>query len=474
MHIYKITNFVNKKIYIGLSVSSTNERWKSHLWNARKNSNQAIDRAIFKYGKKNFKYEIIEKVPFKRGIRYLENREIFYISKYKSNKSNIGYNRSLGGNVNVAKKISNKHKLLASNSQPSMKPIFAYNFSGNLVRSFTNIREAARFNGVTVGSIFAALNKKKRNGISKNYQWRQFDNDIPAKKIKKFKIRLPHNVKKIYQWNKTGKLLNEYTSIAEAANKLNLKPGSIGRVLKGVNMYTGGMHFTKSPSYKAPRKKRIVSGNSAKTIIKVNVYDFNGKLIDTVNGVSKTGIKYGCDPSEISKCILNKKRAHKFKNGKILQFKKYKKNLRKIKPLKKTLHGPRQILMYSLDGHFLKLFNSIIEAVNKTGVSRGKIRHSVKYSTFRGGNYIWRYKNGKINKKIKAAKDTRVKVLKYDFKGNFIKEFKTIKHAADSVKTNTANIQRCIDKKGYSSHQYYWFRKKGHKIKKKIQVPIFI
>ena len=239
-------------------------------------------------------------------------------------------------------------------------------------------------------------------------------------------------------------------------------------------MYTGGMHFTKSPSYKAPRKKRIVSGNSAKTIIKVNVYDFNGKLIDTVNGVSKTGIKYGCDPSEISKCILNKKRAHKFKNGKILQFKKYKKNLRKIKPLKKTLHGPRQILMYSLDGHFLKLFNSIIEAVNKTGVSRGKIRHSVKYSTFRGGNYIWRYKNGKINKKIKAAKDTRVKVLKYDFKGNFIKEFKTIKHAADSVKTNTANIQRCIDKKGYSSHQYYWFRKKGHKIKKKIQVPIFI
>ena len=48
-----------------------------------------------------------------------------------------------------------------------------------------------------------------------------------------------------------------------------------------------------------------------------------------------------------------------------------------------------------------------------------------------------------------------------DFDGNFIKEFRTIKSAADSVKTNPANIQRCIDKKGYSSHQHYWFRKKN-------------
>ena len=463
-----------KKIYIGLSVSSTNERWKSHLWNARKNSNQVIDRAIFKYGKKNFKYEIIERVPFRKGIRFLENREIFYISKFKSNNGNIGYNRSLGGNVNVAKKISSNHKALTSKSQPSMKPIFAYDLNGKLVRSFQNINEAAKFNVVTKGAIFSALNKKERNGISKNFQWRQFDNDIPLKKINKFKIKLPHNVKKIYQWDKNGNFVKKYSSIADAANDLHLNPSDIQRVLKGINMYTKGLHFTKTPNYKIPRKKRIVGGDAQKRIIKVSVYDVRGKLIDVVDGVAKTGRKYGCDPSEISKCILNKKRAHRFKNGNTLQFKKFKNSLKKIKSLEKSLHGPREILMYSLNGNFLRSFDSIIKASEKMNLSRGKIRHSLKNSTLRGGDYIWRYKSGKIKKKIKGAKDLRVTVLKYDFDGNFIKEFKTIKAAADSVKTNTANIQRCIDKKGYSSHQHYWFRKKSDKIKNKIEVPIFI
>ena len=106
-------------------------------------------------------------------------------------------------------------------------------------------------------------------------------------------------------------------------------------------------------------------------------------------------------------------------------------------------------------------------------IPRKTINHSLTGSTITGKNYLWKYKLGKIQRKIPAYK-IKMLILKYDFDGNFIKEFKTIKDAADSVKTNTANIQRCIDKKGYSSHQHYWFRKKSNKIKNKIEVPIFI
>ena len=67
MHIYKITNLINKKIYIGLSTSSSNNRWKSHLWSAKNNAIQAIDRAIYKYGK-----EV-----------YPENLRIWFISLYQ-------------------------------------------------------------------------------------------------------------------------------------------------------------------------------------------------------------------------------------------------------------------------------------------------------------------------------------------------------------------------------------------------------
>ena len=130
--------------------------------------------------------------------------------------------------------------------------------------------------------------------------------------------------------------------------------------------------------------------------------------------------------------------------------------------------------MYSLDGLFIKKFNSVSEASKKMKITRKTIGHCLTGSTLKGKNYLWRYKLGEIKKRISSYKTKHVKVLKYDFDGNFIKEFKTIKDAADSVKTNTANIQRCIDKKGYSSHQHYWFRKKSNKIKNKIEVPIFI
>ena len=48
--------------------------------------------------------------------------------------------------------------------------------------------------------------------------------------------------------------------------------------------------------------------------------------------------------TEISKCILEKKRAHRFQNGKTYQFKKYDGSKRNIKPLIKPLHGKKEIL----------------------------------------------------------------------------------------------------------------------------------
>ena len=78
MHIYKIKNLIHKKLYIGRSTYDGPQRWDKHRYNATRNAIHHIDRAINKYGAKNFKYEIIEKIPFKKGIKFLENREIFY------------------------------------------------------------------------------------------------------------------------------------------------------------------------------------------------------------------------------------------------------------------------------------------------------------------------------------------------------------------------------------------------------------
>ena len=99
--IYKITNLINNKVYIGQTMQKPLDRWyrhcqKSNLSDAEKN--MAIKKAIFKYGKDNFKFEVIETInDCSRTL--LNEREIYWISQYDS--YNNGYNCTLGGNAGV-------------------------------------------------------------------------------------------------------------------------------------------------------------------------------------------------------------------------------------------------------------------------------------------------------------------------------------------------------------------------------------
>ena len=102
MVIYKITNLVNDKIYIGQTVNSFNQRYSgagvgveriTHL----KTTNEHLLRAIGKYGAKNFKVEIIEQCS---TVEELNTREAHYIELYDSNNDEKGYNK-LGGGGNA-------------------------------------------------------------------------------------------------------------------------------------------------------------------------------------------------------------------------------------------------------------------------------------------------------------------------------------------------------------------------------------
>ena len=85
MQIYKIVNKVNGKIYIGKDESSSS----SYM-----GSGKLIKRAISKYGLDNFTKEVIEECY---GSKILQEREKYWIKKYKSQNPKIGYNISSGG-----------------------------------------------------------------------------------------------------------------------------------------------------------------------------------------------------------------------------------------------------------------------------------------------------------------------------------------------------------------------------------------
>jgi group I intron endonuclease len=86
MIIYKTTNLVNGKIYIGQDKNNN----LSYL-----GSGKILHLAFRKYGLENFNKEILEVCE---SIEELNEREKYWISFYDSTNRSIGYNISLGGN----------------------------------------------------------------------------------------------------------------------------------------------------------------------------------------------------------------------------------------------------------------------------------------------------------------------------------------------------------------------------------------
>ena len=86
--IYKITNKLNGKVYIGQSID-IDTRWRQHI-NAK--DNYAIHNAIKKYGKENFKFEVLLECP----ANMLDVWERDMIALYDCISPN-GYNLTEGG-----------------------------------------------------------------------------------------------------------------------------------------------------------------------------------------------------------------------------------------------------------------------------------------------------------------------------------------------------------------------------------------
>lgn len=91
--IYKITNKLNNKIYIGQTIKTVSKRFQQHKNNSNKDyfSQIVLYKAFNKYGIENFTCETLEEVPNDK----LDEREKYWIEFYDSYFN--GYNSTLGG-----------------------------------------------------------------------------------------------------------------------------------------------------------------------------------------------------------------------------------------------------------------------------------------------------------------------------------------------------------------------------------------
>lgn len=219
-YIYKITNNINNKIYIGKTELSDPEcRWKEHLRDYKriKNEKRPLYEAMNKYGVENFYFEIIEETD------NTEEREKYWINElrtYIGFKDCNGYNATLGGdgkcylNLNEEEVIkyhteeasyvlsdtakyfnvdrSSIKKILKKHNIPCMKYSDVYSmrfFIENgavvqistqtkmIIEKFKNITDVVQELNFSMSSISEACHNRRGNHYAHGYLW-YFEKDL--------------------------------------------------------------------------------------------------------------------------------------------------------------------------------------------------------------------------------------------------------------------------------------------------------
>lgn len=176
-HIYKITNILNNKCYIGQTKRNPLVRWSEHIRYAKTNikGKSKLYNAIQKYGIECFLFTLIEELNNKdldikesfwikyynssmngynilnksRGKRNIDISDEKIIRLYLQNQSieetsrllviNFGTVRSVLRNNNISIK---RRKLIVKNRTTFKSPVSCYTISGDFIRTFNTIKEA--------------------------------------------------------------------------------------------------------------------------------------------------------------------------------------------------------------------------------------------------------------------------------------------------------------------------------------------
>lgn len=173
MGIYKYTNKLNGKCYIGQSKNIA-LRFRSHL-NATNKPKTVFDFALKKYGIENFEFTILEKC----GKSELDVREKYYIGKYKSLVTENGYNVSKGGD--------------ASN-YVCVSVLMIDRKTKEVIKSFPSTLEANCETGIDASSISKVCLGKRR--YAGGYYWcfaDTYDKEQFKNYIEQYEKRVYHN-----------------------------------------------------------------------------------------------------------------------------------------------------------------------------------------------------------------------------------------------------------------------------------------
>jgi group I intron endonuclease len=259
-YIYKITNTVSGKVYIGeTKVADPNDRWKGHInsLNRKKGGCPALKDAMKSYGVENFRFDVII-ICFDDARLQLERE---YIKRYNSMVPN-GYNILEGGQMGGGFK-GKKHSPETIRKIQDKRRLFYINNPEERIATVARIKESMKH--IDVGARLRASEKFLKAVAEGRVGGCAHKNAGPDCKLaENVKTKISESLKKYFEKNgskqlniekhrqsmakakgrpvhccdKDGKILSTYISVSEAARAFKIAKYSIDRVLKGEPHFT--------------------------------------------------------------------------------------------------------------------------------------------------------------------------------------------------------------------------------------------
>ena len=226
MYIYKITNLINNKIYIGQTVRTIKQRFNEHCGN----QNSTISNAIRKYGKENFKVEVINEFNTIDELNFFEE---YYISLFNSLAPH-GYNINTGGLNFQMHKITKEKLSKCRTGNKTFKATSKY-----LGVYYRERNKAFCFIIYSNGKVVKSLTSKSEKWCAYMYDQYCIKNNLPDYKLNNISYEEAYkDYRKFYdENNKLIKTQNIYPNIY--LNKKNSKYYSVMLTVNKKLTYVG-------------------------------------------------------------------------------------------------------------------------------------------------------------------------------------------------------------------------------------------
>lgn len=202
MIVYCTTNIINGKKYIGKSVS---ER-PGYL-----GSGKAFLNAVKKYGKKNFKKQVLAQTEDKYFLNELEQ---YYINYYNAIASPLFYNITAGGEGGNT-----------FQSYKTKKKVYQFDIYGNLIKEWDSATTASKQLNLNRSRIVTEC----KDGGSYNYSLWAHTSQYIQKNVK------PRIRKKIIQKTLDNKIVKVWECLIDIQKQLNFNKANVLKVLQNKN-----------------------------------------------------------------------------------------------------------------------------------------------------------------------------------------------------------------------------------------------